>query len=142
MANKAAMAAKGSNISEANEVKTRFLLYTSIYLTTMAQLMQTLQTTKFELNYERSSRIVEGVAKDEDIRKLRFKIAVMVDEIEELNEQLAKEEERADGIAQDLEDAVAQTGELDATVQQLSNELRLKTRELEAAEVCSNDIPI
>lgn len=99
------------------------------------QLIQTLQTTKFELNYERSSRIVEGIAKDEDIRKLRFKIAVMEDEIEELNEQLAKEEERADEIAQDLEDAVAHTGELDATVQQLNNELRLKTRELEAAEV-------
>lgn len=101
------------------------------------QLMQTLQTTQFELNYERSSRIVEGVAKDEEIRKLRFKIAVMDDEIEDLNEQLAKEEERADGIAQDLDDAVVQTGELDATVQQLNNELRAKTRELEAAEVDS-----
>jgi len=97
--------------------------------------MQTLQTTKFELNYERSSRIVEGVAKEEDIRKLRFKNAVMEDEIEDLNEQLAKEEERADGIAQDLEYAITQTGELDANVQQLTNELRLKTRELEAAEV-------
>jgi hypothetical protein len=102
--------------------------------------MQTLQTTKFELNYERSSRIIEGVTKDEDIRKLRFKIAVMEDEIEDLNEQLAKEEERADGIAQDLDDAVAQTGELDAAVQELTNELRLKTRELEVAEVASSHI--
>ncbi|TID22373.1 GTPase-activating protein [Venturia nashicola] len=116
MAAKVAMAFSGPDISEATE------------------LMQTLQTTKFELDFERSSRIVEGVAKDEDIRKLRFKIAVMEDEIEELNEQLAKEEERADLVAQDLEDAVAQTGELDATVQQLSHELRMKTRDLEAAE--------
>lgn len=138
MAAKAAMALSGSNISEASDVKDALSVSETIYLTTM-QLMQTLQTTKFELNYERSSRIVEGVAKDEDIRKLRFKIAVMEDEIEELNEQLAREEERADLVAQDLEDAVAQTGALDATVQQLNNDLRLKTRDLEAAEVCSSD---
>lgn len=134
MAAKVAMAFASPNISEATEVLVALSVPTTSFLTTM-QLMQTLQTAKFELNYERSSRIVEGVAKDEDIRKLRFKIAVMEDEIEELNEQLAREEERADLVAQDLEDAVVQTGELDATVQQLNNELRLRTRELEAAEV-------
>lgn len=128
------MAFAGPNISEASEVQDALSIFIAILLTTV-QLIQTLQTTKFELNYERSSRIVEGVAKDEDIRKLRFRIAVMEDEIEDLNEQLAREEERADGIAQDLDDAIIQTAELDTTVQQLNNELRLKTRELEAAEV-------
>lgn len=87
------------------------------------------------MNYEKSSRIVEGVAKDEDIRKLKVKMAIKEDEVEELNEQLAKEEERADLLIQDLEDANARTDDLDADVQQLMNELRVKTRELDTARV-------
>jgi uncharacterized coiled-coil protein SlyX len=98
-------------------------------------LQQALQTTQFELNYERSSRIVEGVTKDEDIRKLKVRIHVIEDEVEELNEQLAKEEERSDGLVQDLEEAMSKFDELDGENQGLSNELRVKSRELENAKV-------
>jgi len=98
-------------------------------------LQQALHTTQFELNYERSSRIVEGVTKDEDIRKLKLRIHVIEDEIEELNEQLAKEEERSDGMVQDLEEALAKIDELDGENQGLSNEMRVKSRELENAKV-------
>jgi len=66
---------------------------------------------------------------------LRFKIAIIEDEMEELNEQLAKEEERADLLVQDLEDANARTDDLDADVQQLLNEVRVKSRELDTAKV-------
>jgi TolA-binding protein len=87
------------------------------------------------LNYERSARIVEGVTKDEAIRQLKVRIHVIEDEVEELNEQLAKEEERSDGLVQDLEEAVAKFDELDGENQTLSNELRVKSRELENAKV-------
>jgi chromosome segregation ATPase len=92
-----------------------------------------LNTAHFELNYEKSSRIVEGVAKDEEIRQLKFRIAVMEDEVEDLNEQLAKEEERADLMLQDLEDATAKADNLDGEAQDLLNELRIKNRELDTA---------
>jgi uncharacterized coiled-coil protein SlyX len=77
--------------------------------------------------------MVEGVAKDEEIRQLKFRIAVMEDEVEDLNEQLAKEEERADLMLQDLEDATARADSLDGEAQDLLNELRVKNRELDTA---------
>ena len=49
------------------------------------QLQQALTTARYELNYEKSSRIVQGVAKDEEIRKLKFSMAVKEDEIEDLS---------------------------------------------------------
>lgn len=92
-------------------------------------------TAQFELNYEKSSRVVEGVSKDEEIRKLKIRIAIKEDEVEELNEQLAKEEERADLILQDLEGAAARADDRDGEIRQLLNELRVKSRELETAKV-------
>jgi uncharacterized coiled-coil protein SlyX len=95
-----------------------------------------LSTTELELNYERSLRIVEGVTKDEDIRKLKIRIHIVEDEVEELNDQLAKEEERSDGLVQDLEEAVAKMDELDAENQGLLTDLRVKNRDLENTKVC------
>ena len=122
----------GPSFSEISEVYPGRGLH--LYFPNGKQLQQTLNTVQFELNYEKSSRIVEGVVKDEDIRKLIFKIAVLEDEVEDLNEQLAREEERADILMQDIEDANARSDHLDEEVQQLSNELRVKSRELETAK--------
>jgi uncharacterized coiled-coil protein SlyX len=66
---------------------------------------------------------------------LKFRVAIIEDEVEELNEQLAKEEERGDLMLQDLEDATARADDLDGEAQQLLNELRVKSRELDAARV-------
>jgi hypothetical protein len=59
------------------------------------------------------------------------------DDVEELNEQLAKEEERADLMSQDLDDATARADDLDGEAQGLLNELRVKSRELETARASS-----
>jgi uncharacterized coiled-coil protein SlyX len=99
-------------------------------------LIMALSTAELELNYERSLRIVEGVSKDEDIRKLKIRIHIVEDEVEELNEQLTKEEERSDGLVQDLEEAVAKMDELDAENQALVTDLRVKSRDLENTKVC------
>jgi hypothetical protein len=52
-----------------------------------------------------------------------------------LNEQLAREEERADLILQDLDDATVRADDLDAEAQELSNQMRVMGRELETARV-------
>lgn len=72
--------------------------------------------------------------KDEEIRKLKFRLTCMEDDVEDLNEQLAREEERADLMLQDLDDATARVDELDGEAQGLHNELRIKARELETAK--------
>ena len=80
------------------------------------------------------------MAKDEEIRKLKFRVACLEDDVEELNEQLAKEEERADLMLQDLDDATARADDLDGEAQALLNDLRVKSRELETARVgCTFD---
>ena len=88
------------------------------------------------MNYQISSRIVEGITKDEDIRKLRVKIHIIEDEVEELIDQLTKEEERSDNLVRDLEETTAKSDELDIENQQLTNDLRIKSRELDNAKVC------
>ena len=76
------------------------------------------------------------MSKDEEIRKLKFRTSCLDDEIEELNEQLAREEERADLMLQDLDEAVARVDELEGENSGLRNELRVRGRELETARVC------
>ena len=51
------------------------------------QLQHALQTATFELNYERSARIVENVCRDEESRKLSLQLALLENENEELHNQ-------------------------------------------------------
>lgn len=66
---------------------------------------------------------------------MRVKIHVIEDEIEDLNEQLTKEEERADSVIEELEVQLQRSEELEGDVQGLTNELRIKTRDLENTKV-------
>ncbi|KAF2835134.1 hypothetical protein M501DRAFT_1026885 [Patellaria atrata CBS 101060] len=93
-----------------------------------------LQTTKYELNYERSARAVECVAKDEDIRKLRLQLLLLEDENDELNDQLEREQKRGDELEHSVNDAWAQLEESETEVQRVSNELRMKVRELDTVK--------
>jgi chromosome segregation ATPase len=95
-----------------------------------------LQTTNFELNYERSSRAVESVVKDEDIRKLKYQVLGLEDENEELIEQLDKEEVHVQNLERDLECALARYEELDNEIQRLNEELRVRLRESSTMRVC------
>ncbi|KAF2436305.1 hypothetical protein EJ08DRAFT_674841 [Tothia fuscella] len=97
----------------------------------LSELQQTLSTTQYELNYEKSSRIVDSITRDEESRKLRVKIHILTDDIEELNEQLAKEEERSDSLIEELDVERKRSDELDGNVMGLNVELRSRSRELE-----------
>lgn len=58
---------------------------------------------------------------------------MLQDENDTLNDQLATEEERSDGLQQGLDLAEGQIEELEAIARDLENDLRLKTREYENA---------
>jgi chromosome segregation ATPase len=87
------------------------------------------------LDYERSSRIVDAVARDEEVRSLKCRILLLEDAHESLDEQLVAEEEKADAMQQQLDAAEATADELDAEVQRITSELRVTSRELENATV-------
>jgi len=78
------------------------------------------------LNLERSKNSVEVVAKDEDIRKLRFQLLLQEDENDELHGQLTEEEARSDGLEQALDEALAQ---LEQVRTDKENEMRTHARE-------------
>lgn len=99
------------------------------------QLQQALQTAQLELDLERSHRIVEGVARDEDIRKLRCQILLLEDENDELHDQLAEEESRADRLEGTLDDSLEQLRVKEAEVLRLQNELRVKARASDTMKV-------
>ncbi|KAF2755798.1 hypothetical protein EJ05DRAFT_478758 [Pseudovirgaria hyperparasitica] len=94
------------------------------------ELRRSLQTTKFELDYERSARVVEIVAKDEELRKLRVHLQLLEDENDELHEQLGDEEGRAEDLEAKIDDTHALLEEAELAKVNLTNELRLKEREL------------
>lgn len=85
-----------------------------------------LRAADLELNLERSKNSVEVVAKDEDIRKLRFQLLLQEDENDELHGQLTEEEARSDGLEQALDEALAQ---LEQVRTDKENEMRTHARE-------------
>lgn len=67
--------------------------------------------------------------KDEDIRRLNCQLLVLEDERDELRERLDEEEDRVDGLQLDLNDALDRCEELEAEIDRLNDELRVKVRE-------------
>jgi len=88
-----------------------------------------LQTAALELSYERSSRTVQEILKDEDIRRLKYQLLVLEEDRDELIEQLEREEQRCDNLELDLSDVSARCDELEAENVRLNEELRVKLRE-------------
>jgi hypothetical protein len=108
----------------------------------LRQFSHSLQTAQCTLDYERSSRIMEAVERDEDIRNLKCRILLLEAENESLDEQLAAEEEKADTLQRDFDAAEATADELDAEVQRITCELRTTRRELENATVSERNLLI
>ncbi|KAJ9667828.1 hypothetical protein H2201_002014 [Coniosporium apollinis] len=104
-----------------------------------SELQLALQTAAAELNYERSKHNVESVAKEEDIRKLRFQLLLLEDENDELHAQLGEEEAHADGLQLNLDETLGALEEVKAEKQRVVSELRMRARELDTikAEVMS-----
>jgi len=99
------------------------------------QLELALQTAAAELNYERSKHNVESIAKDEDIRKLRFQLLLLEDENDELHAQLGEEEAHADGSQLSLDETLGALEEVKAEKQRVVSELRMRARELDTIKV-------
>jgi chromosome segregation ATPase len=99
------------------------------------QLQHALRTANLELNLACSKHSVEVVAKDEDVRKLRFQLQLLDDENDELTNKLIEEEARSDGLETALDEALAQLDQLQADKEGLQNEMRTKSRELNNLKV-------
>jgi predicted nucleic acid-binding Zn-ribbon protein len=99
------------------------------------QYKQALATSNFTIEYERSTRIVDTIIKDEDIRKLKCRLLLLQDENDSLNDQLATEEEHADELQHRLDSVEGELEELEISSREVENELRIKTREYENALV-------
>lgn len=95
-----------------------------------------MQTAYFELNYERTSRAVECVIKDEDIRRLNLQLLRLKDHDAEVVELLDSETLLACNLERDLKDALARGEKLDSEVERLNEELRVRLRESSTMRVC------
>lgn len=93
------------------------------------QLQLALQTEALELNYERSSRVVKEILRDEDVRRLKCQLLVLEDERDELQEKLDEVADDVDGLQLDINDTLDHCEELEAEIDRLNNELRVKTHE-------------
>lgn len=103
--------------------------------TNSLQLQQAYETAYYEINHERSQRMVDAAVRDEDVRKLKFQILLLEDENEDLLEQLTKEEENAEMMRADLDQIRAHEEDLENENHSLSNQLRLQSKEADSMRV-------
>ncbi|KAK8163624.1 hypothetical protein IWX90DRAFT_234555 [Phyllosticta citrichinensis] len=103
-------------------------------LAEVTELLQQLHTAECELNLARSQAQFDSVAKDESIRELKFCMMLLEDENEQLHNDLDERDTKYEELEGKLDDAFAQVAEKDAEVQRSSHDLRIKTREFEAAK--------
>ncbi|KAL2357785.1 hypothetical protein BJ546DRAFT_1034936 [Cryomyces antarcticus] len=103
----------------------------SHYPTELSELEPSLRTAALELKYERSTHLVESIAKNEDIRKLRFQLHLLENENDGLHDQLAQEEHRGDGLERSMQDAIVRAEDAEVEAERVSNQLRMQSRELQ-----------
>ena len=80
-------------------------------------------------------RSIDCISRDEDIRKLRLQLLLVEDENEELQDNLAHEEENSYELTRQLDESNTRYENLDAEVRNSANELRLRNRELDNMKV-------
>lgn len=100
--------------------------------TQLGETQQALKTTILELEFERSTRAVEILGKDESIRLLREQECMWEDRYNALYTDLEQEQTRSDALADKSEALRAKLDESNEVVRRMSNESRTKTREIEA----------
>jgi chromosome segregation ATPase len=128
----------GPNAAELGEVCKKSGASTGCSSDRNTQYTHALQTAIHTLNYERSSRTVDAIKSDEDVRKLKVQILLLQDDNDVLKSRLASEEQDADNLQLKLEDAESRSADLQDANSQLTNDLRSRIRELESTKVlCS-----
>ena len=88
-----------------------------------------------ELRYERAANSIELLAKDEQLRKMRIRNLLLGDELDALNEKLFEEFERGDGAELEAQSWQADAEDASEKLERTTNELRLKTRDLDTLKV-------
>jgi len=96
---------------------------------------QSLDTAALELKYERSRHLVDIIAKDENIRKLRFEVHVLEDDCDELRDLLAKEEDRSEKLEKIVNGNLVRAEEAEAALQDLEDEVVNREQELSTLRV-------
>ncbi|RMZ73686.1 viral a-type inclusion [Pyrenophora seminiperda CCB06] len=96
----------------------------------MKDLQHSLRNATLQLSLERSKHLVEAVAKDEEIRKLRVAQCLLQDDNSDLHEQLEEEQARSDELESALDDALAQLDERHADGETAQNTIRTQAREI------------
>lgn len=96
---------------------------------------QSTSTLAAELRYEHAAAAVELLAKDEALRKLRVRNALLGDELDDLNEKLCEEFERGDAAEVDAQDWKIRANDLTERLERTLNDLRSRTREMELLKV-------
>nr|POE93614.1 hypothetical protein CFP56_19626 [Quercus suber] len=85
-----------------------------------------LNSHALELKCERQSNLVELLAKDEDIRKLRIDIHILEDDYDDLRNLLTQEEDRSDKFEQLVNSNLLRAETAEGQLQQIAEELRLR----------------
>ncbi|KAG9562789.1 hypothetical protein KCU71_g7297, partial [Aureobasidium melanogenum] len=91
---------------------------------------QSLQSASLELNYERTSHLVDIISKDENLRRLRFDMHKLEDDNEELRELLTQEEDRSESLEKAVNDNLARAEDAEAHAVDLQADLQAAEQEL------------
>ncbi|KAF2151184.1 hypothetical protein K461DRAFT_295261 [Myriangium duriaei CBS 260.36] len=97
-----------------------------------------LHTSALELKYERSVHLVDIIAKDENVRKLRFDKHVLEDDNTELRELLLTEQERSDKLEAMMNDHLVRAEAAEAAVQSLEAVAQTKEQEISTLQAERN----
>lgn len=89
-----------------------------------------LNTSAAELKHERSSHLVNIIAKDEDIRRLRFDIHILQDDNDELRDLLTQEETRSDQFERLVSENLARAEDAEARLSEVEDALRARESEV------------
>ena len=89
-----------------------------------------MRTSNLELSLAQSKYAIEGIVKDEEIRKLRLSQCLLQDQVDELHEQLDEEQARSDGLEEDLDQALLSLDQHQADADSSQNQIRTQSREI------------
>ncbi|EME42575.1 hypothetical protein DOTSEDRAFT_81413 [Dothistroma septosporum NZE10] len=83
-----------------------------------------------ELKYAQSTHLVDIIAKDEDMRRLRFDIHILEDDNNELRDLLTQEEDRSNNFEVLVNENLARAEEAEARLQDAETMLRVREQEV------------
>ncbi|OQU94674.1 hypothetical protein CLAIMM_01004 [Cladophialophora immunda] len=96
-----------------------------------AEIAQSIQSTKLELNYERALRDAERIYEEERVRGLRIQLLLLEHENDELQEQAESGEDEQHHLQEVNEELNGRLADAEADFQQAQMDLKARLRDLE-----------